>query len=118
MASELTVQTISSDGIVLSSPGAADAAGNYFTNTGREWIEITNGGASPVVVTIQTYGTYNVGAKAYLIEDPEHTVAAAATKGIGPFDRTLYNDPATNRVNITYDGVTSVTVKVKGLGTS
>lgn len=117
MATELTVQTTTAAGILASAAVAADATGNYFTNTGREWLSVTNGGGSSVTVTIVTQGTYNVQSTAYAIADLAISVGASETKLAGPFDRTLFND-ANSRVQITYSGVTSVTVKATTLGTA
>lgn len=117
MATELTVQTTAAAGIVLSTATAADATGNFFTNSGREFIEITNASVGTITVTFVTAGTYNVGATTYPISDLAVTVSPSTTKGCGPFDRALFSD-ANNRVNITYSGVTSLSVKVIGLGTA
>lgn len=117
MATELTVQTTAASGIVLSAMTAADATGNYFTNTGREQIHINNGSGSGITATIVTQGTYNVSATSYPIADLVVTVGAGALVAAGPFDRTLFND-ANSRVQITYSAVTTVTTRVIGLGTS
>lgn len=117
MATELTVQTTTASGIVLSTATSADATGNYFTNTGREYLQITNGGGSAINATIVTQGNYNVGSVAYSIADLVVNVGASTTKACGPFDKALFND-SNARVQITYDSVTSVTVKAIGLGTS
>ena len=117
MATELTVQTVVTAGIVEAAMTAADATGNFFTNTGREWVKITNGGGSSITATFVTQGTYNVGATSYSINDLAVSVGASETKLIGPFDKALYND-ANARVQITYSGVTTVTVKATTLGTA
>lgn len=117
MATELTVQTTTASGVLETAPAAADATGNYFTNTGRETIRIINGGGSPITATIVTQGTFNVGSVAYPIDDLAVVVTNGTTKTCGPFDRALFND-ASNRVQITWSAVTSVTVKVLLLGAS
>ena len=81
-------------------------------------IEITNGSGSPITATFVTYGSYTVGSKAYAIADNAVTIAAGATKGVGPFDKTLYNNPATGMVEVTFSSATTVTGRVTALGTS
>lgn len=117
MATELTSQTTAAAGVLETAATAADATGNYFTNTGREFIRIINGGGSSITATIVTQGTYTVGAAAYAINDVAVSVTNGTTKICGPFDKALFND-ANSRVQITYSGVTSVTVKVYTLGTA
>lgn len=116
MATELTVQTTAAAGITAAAAVAADATGNYFTNTGREWVSFTNGSGSPITATVVTQNTYNVSSAAYAIADLAIVVGASTTVLAGPFDRTLFND-ANSRVQITYSGVTSLTVKATTLGT-
>ena len=110
--------TVTSDGVTLAAAAAVDGTnGNQFTNDGRTMIEVTNGSGSSIVATFVTYGSYTVGSKAYAIADSPVSVAAGATKGVGPFDKTLYNNPATGMVEVTWSLGTSVTARVIALGT-
>lgn len=107
-AANLTTQTITSDFTV--SLAAAAGGGDAYVNDGRTFFVVTNGGGSPITVTVAVQkttipvpGLGNVTFAAIPV-----TVNAGATKWIavptGP-----YND-SNGRVQITYSGVTSVTV--------
>lgn len=104
-ASALTPVQVTRAGIA-DTLGAANVDGNFFTNTGKEWIEILNGSGGSINiifaavvdgVTVTAFRTIAVG--------------AGARKKIGPFTPTIYND-ASNYVQITYSAVTTVTVGV------
>jgi hypothetical protein len=85
---------------------AANVDGNYFANTGKEWLEIANADASPMNIVIKAL-VDGVSISAFRTI----AVAAGARKKIGPFSPSPYND-ADNRVQVTYSAVTSVTVGV------
>lgn len=113
-----SVVTSAAAGTVLSAAGAVDGSnGNNFTNTGREAIEITNGGGSGINVTFVTQGVYNVGSTAYPIADLVVGITNGASKVCGPFDKTLFND-TDGLVQITFSSATSVTARVISLGTA
>lgn len=102
----LTVQEPTPSGVVVSTAAAA-ALGDEFANTGKEILEVTNGsgGALTVTVTAQkacSHGTLHNGGG---------SVAAGATKRFGPFPRDRFND-INGKVQVTYSGVTSLTVAV------
>lgn len=103
-ASALTVQDISRAGVVIT-PVAANADGNFFSNTGNISLRVVNGGASPITVTIPAQANCDQGTK----HDITVTVANGATKEIGPFQMRHYND-ASGYVQVTYSAVDSVTV--------
>lgn len=67
---------------------------------------VTNGGGSPITVTVVVPGSTKYGGAN---PDVAVTVTNGTTKLIGPFPNDLA-DPATDLVSITYSGVTSVTV--------
>lgn len=69
---------------------------------------ITNGGASPVTVTIADPGLTPFG---LANPDPTVVVPNGAKRLIGPFATNLA-DAADGRVHLTYSGVTSLTVTV------
>lgn len=87
---------------------AADAAGDEWANTGKEFVEVKNGSGSSITVTNDIKATVDGAA----VTDPTVTIAAGATKMIGPYPTGAYNDPTTGRARIAYSAVTSVTTKV------
>jgi hypothetical protein len=98
MAASALTAAVCVPGGVSYAEAAANADGNYFTNTGKEVLLVANGGGSPITVTVVT----------------QETVANGAKIAIGPFKRVHYND-ASAYVQVTYSAVTSVTVKVLSL---
>lgn len=84
---------------------AASAGGDNFPGTTRGFLLVKNDDAASHTVTVvipgSTYGQAQ--------PDVPVTVAAGAVKAIGPFDAVM-RDTATNRVSVTYDAVTSVSV--------
>lgn len=108
----LTVQNTVLAGAVIT-PVAAAGGGDSFTNTSDETTElmVVNGGGGSINVTIVAQAaTVNVpGYGAVPLASEVIAVAAGATKRIGPFPASKFND-ANGRVNVTYSGVTSVTV--------
>lgn len=105
----LSVQTFGTAGAVPSYSAAA-GGGDQFPNTtgpqsGDVLLHVKNGGAGSITVTITSQTTCNQGST--------HNLAVAVTNGseklIGPFDRTRFND-ASGNVQVSYSGVTSVTV--------
>lgn len=103
---ELTKQQATRAGTVLTY-GNADVAGDAFENDGTQAVIIVNGGGTPVVVTIETPATVDDLA----VADRTVTIAQGATKIIGPFTRSVYND-GDGKVQITYDGVDGVEIAV------
>jgi hypothetical protein len=101
--SALTVQTIARAGAVPSF-AAANVDGNTFANDGNTFLEVANGAAAPINVTIQTPGTVDGLAVAELIV----AVANGVTKRIGPFPPGIYNQ--SGEVYVDYSAVTTITV--------
>lgn len=102
----LTVQQIDLDGTTPSFVAAA-AGGDQFANNGKTFFHVKNGGAGATVVTIDSIQDCNQG----FDHNAGGTVAAGAEGLFGPFQASRFNDPANaNRVVVTYDVVTSVTV--------
>ncbi len=117
-ATALTVTTTAAAGTVLPAQVAADNSnGNTFTNTGREALIVTNLSGGVLTVTITTNGVYAVGAVNYAVADLAVNVANNASKIIGPFDKTLFNDGSAN-VDIAWSTGTNVTCRVISLGTA
>jgi hypothetical protein len=105
-ASALTPVDVARTGVDIAGV-AANVDGNFWTNTGAEMLLVTNGGGSPINVTLVTQATVDGNA----VADPVVAVGNGVTKAIGPFPRYVFND-ATGYVQVTYSAVTSVTVKV------
>jgi hypothetical protein len=104
----LTVSKIVMGG-VASNPTAATATdGDAFPNTGREYLEVANGSGAPIIVTLDVQRTTD--SDGATVTDPTVTVAAGATKRIGPFNPATYND-ANGRVKATCSAVATVTVE-------
>lgn len=85
---------------------AAAAGGDRFLNTGNEQLYVKNGGGGSINVTIDAQSDGGVS-----YTDPVIAVAAGAEKLIGRFDPRKFND-SSGYVNISYSGVSSVTVAV------
>jgi hypothetical protein len=87
---------------------AAAGGGDYYVNTGRQMLHVRNGGGSPITVSIARVSACNQGtvhaADTVVIPNAEDRLVAAK-------DPVVYND-ANGRVQITYTGVTTVTVGV------
>lgn len=103
----LTVTQISRTG-TLEALAAASAGGDLLPNTGKEWVDIANGGGSSINVTITGY-VDGVAVTAQTV-----AIANGARKKIGPFPPTAYNN-SSNQVAIGYSAVTSVTVQAFSL---
>lgn len=110
-ASAITVQSVTKSGAVVTT-ASANVDGNYFNNDGRSYLQVTNGGGSSINVTIDSPVQCSQGGT----HDEVIPVAAGATKIIGGFDKSQFNDPITGRVNVSYSSVTTVTVAVVSLG--
>jgi hypothetical protein len=102
----LDVTDIARTGVELSGSAAA-SGGDQFTNTGSEFVAVTNGQGDALVVTITTPNTVDDLA----IADRTVTIGAGETYLIGPFSRANYND-SSGYVQLSYDDETSVTVQV------
>jgi len=107
----LSVQKIVKAGLTAAFAAAA-GGGDSWQNTGREFLEVINAGVGSINVTIAAQagacGTYGVTNAAH---DIVVAVSNGVTKRIGPIDPVAYND-SNGRAQITYSGVTSVTVGV------
>jgi hypothetical protein len=90
---------------------AAAEAGDSFANTGDEFIHIKNGAGDPYVVTIATPATVD----GLAVADRTVSIPAGEERMIGPFPSNTYND-STGKVQLTYDGIVSVTIAIIKLG--
>lgn len=109
----LTTQTTTRAGITATFAAAA-GGGDRFVPDRFTYIEIKNAGGSPITATIVTPRT-----DAYANPVADNAVVVGATTGdvrIGPFPAEIYaSTDGTGLADITYTGVTSVTVGVFSL---
>jgi hypothetical protein len=103
-ASAITVQAAALAGL-NPTYGAANVDGNYFLNSGKEYLHVKNGGASPITATINSQVNCNQG----FDHDVAVSVPAGGERIIGPFPKDRFND-SSGYVQIAYSGVSSVTV--------
>ena len=84
----LTIQTVTSAGVELTFTDADTTNGNRWLNTGKQYLEIVNTGASSAVVTVISQLTMD----SLAVADREITVAPGE-RFHGIFARTdIYND--------------------------
>ena len=93
---------------ITPSYAAAAGGGDEFPNDGKSMLHLKNGSGGTIVVTVDSLVACNQGSD----HDSVTSIAAGAEAMVGPFDVTRFNDPATSRAAITYDGVTSLTLGV------
>ena len=86
---------------------AAAAGGDEFVNSGRAFIHVKNGGAGSIDVTVDSQAPCSQGYD----HDAVVAVPAGEERMIGPFPKDRFND-SSEKVQITYSGVTSVTIAV------
>lgn len=90
----------------VSTPAAADVAGETFRPDDRAVLVVTNGSASSVTVTVEVPGNTRYGQPE---PDVPSAVAAGASRVFGPFPADLA-DPATGLVKVTYSPAPAATV--------
>lgn len=101
----LTVSNINHTGLAPSFTAAA-GGGDQFANDGRIFIYVKNAHTSGQTVTVNSQSNCSFGF------DHDVAVSVPATNGerlIGPFPTSRFNDSSGN-VQITYSGVTSLTI--------
>lgn len=114
----LTVQNIASTGTAITLASAAGGGDSFINDaSGRTFFMVTNGGGGSITVTFDAVPTSVVTATygTIAVSDMAVAVAAGATKMIGPFKQALYNQ-ADGMIDVTYSGVSSVTVAAIKLG--
>lgn len=107
----ITVQQIALAGLTPSAAAAASGGGDTFVNNGLTFLEVTNGGGSSINVTVAGAQACSQGST----HDNVVAVGAGATKLIGPFPASRFNNPATGAASVTYSSATSVTVRAFSL---
>src|SRR5262245_58451270 len=103
----LTVQTIVLAGLEPAALVAANGGGDDFAGSGREFVELANGSGADITVTINSQENCNQG----FDHNQAVVVQAGERRLIGPFPTGRFNDP-NGKVQMTYSGVTSLTVGV------
>jgi hypothetical protein len=88
---------------------AASVGGDSFPNDGSTTFRVKNGGVGSINVTFVSPNACSFGVSGGGHHDLVVAVGAGADLEIGPFSQARYNDTS-NRVQVTYSGVTSVTV--------
>jgi len=110
----LALNTISRAGLLKPALAAASGGGDAMAVGSDYYLEVANGGASPINVTLVVPA-----ARTYVpnvaITSPVIAVANGTTKLIGPIDPGTFADPTTGLCTITYSSVTSVTVAAYNL---
>lgn len=94
---------------------AAAGGGDSWRNTGNEFLEVLNGGAGSINVTIAAQKACSDFGVSNVAHDIVVAVAAGARKKIGPVDPKVYND-ANGLAQVAYSGVVTVSVQVCGMG--
>lgn len=100
----LSVQKVGLTGLAPTF-AVASAGGDDFLNSGRVVLYVKNGGTSDQIVTVNSQTPCNYG----FDHDVVVTVPASGERIIGPFAKQRFDDP-NGKVQISYSGVTSVTV--------
>lgn len=96
---------------------AAAGGGDSFQNTGKECLRIRNAGGGAITLTVVASGTdpCNYGVAATPAHDLVQSIPNdSAVHVLGPFPPKKFND-VNGRVQLTYSGVTSVTVQPQAL---
>jgi hypothetical protein len=101
----ITATTLENTGIAMTL-AAASGDGHKFTNTGREFVIVTNDYTATVTMTVVTGGSV-VG---LAIADVDVAVAADATKIVGPFQTAVFNQASTGEVYLDFDAAVTGTV--------
>ena len=104
-ASALVPTQITRSGIA-GTLAAANVDGNYFANTGKEYLEVVNGAGAPINVVFAGYADGITVTSFKTVAVPN-----GARRLIGPFPYSPYNDTS-NQLQITDSSVTSITVAV------
>lgn len=107
----LTVQKMSFTGLEAVYT-TADVGGDEFVNDERTIVHVINGGGSDITVTVtaqETVANKN-GFGDIEIADTEVVCTAGEERFIGPFPSQRFNNKSTGLVQLSYSGVTSVTI--------
>lgn len=103
----LATQIVTLPGIAPTYAAAA-GGGDRFTPGRSTWLHVKNGSGAPITVTIVTPRTDALGNAV-----ADNTVSVPATTGerlIGPFPAEFYGSLTDGLADITYSGVTSLSI--------
>lgn len=106
----LTVQDAAIAGLAETFAAAA-GGGDSFANNGLCLLHIKNASGAPITVTVDDPGSPAPAGATQFNPDVAVIVPAAGERLIGPFPPFRFND-SNGRVNLTYSGVTTLTVAV------
>ena len=101
----LTVQNITKSGDEPNHTAAA-GGGDEYANNGQTMLSLINGSGGAIVATFVTQATTD----GLAVADRTVSIPAGETRWVVDLDPNVYNVPATGRVQVTYDGVSSLTV--------
>lgn len=101
----LAVEELTRTGLQFAAPAAA-AGGDQFLPSDRTFVRIANAGGGSITVTIVSTSTL----LGLAVADVVVVVGAGAQIHIGPFPAEHFADPTDGLADMTYTGVTSVTV--------
>lgn len=87
--------------------GSAAVGGDEFPNSGREVIHVKNGHSGAQTVTVDSQALCNQGVD----HNPAVSIPAGEERIIGPFPKARFDD-ASAKVQLTYSGVTALTIAV------
>lgn len=88
---------------------AAAGGGDSFANNGLTVFVVNNASGAGITVTFDDPNSPNPGSASAFNPDVAVVVGAGARRTIGPFPAFRFND-VNGRVNVTYSGVTTLTV--------
>ena len=109
----LSVAQTSLAGVALGAVAAA-GGGDSFPNDGATALYVKNASGGALTVTAAAPNADNFGVT-NAVHDSVVSVAAGAERILGPFPPGRFND-ANNRVQLTYSGVTTLTVSPFRIG--
>lgn len=104
----LTTQAITRAGTIIT-PVAATGGGDAMSCGANNFLRVVNGGGGSINVTIAIVAGATPWPNAAYTSTVV-AVGAGVTKDIGPIPSGLYQDATTGLAQITYSGVTTVTV--------
>jgi hypothetical protein len=109
----LSTQTITRTGLAPTYSAAA-GGGDKVTPGNDTFIHVKNGGGSSITVTVDSVVPSNYGDDVNLVV----SVPNAGERMIGPLPAERFASPADGLVNVTYSGVTTVTIAAIKTGVS
>jgi hypothetical protein len=104
----LSVETATVSGLEATD-NAANAGGDSFANDGNTFLNVKNGSGGDITVTVNSQVTNPCPGQA--AADIAVVITAGEERIIGPFNQQAFNN-ANGQVELTYSGVTSLTVAV------